>query len=134
MRISVSAWATTDDDVERSLAAMLRAAARLAPAAGVSPARPGHAGGSTRKENAMPESPTQQLADEHDYVLLVVGAMEAEAARIEKSGAVDVERVARWSTSRATSPTAPTTPRRRTSSSRCSRSGARRPAAPSACC
>jgi glutamate/tyrosine decarboxylase-like PLP-dependent enzyme len=27
MRISVSSWATTDDDVERSLAAMLRAAA-----------------------------------------------------------------------------------------------------------
>jgi threonine aldolase len=26
MRISVSSWATTDDDVERSLAAMLRAA------------------------------------------------------------------------------------------------------------
>jgi len=27
MRISVSSWATTDEDVERSLAAMLRAAA-----------------------------------------------------------------------------------------------------------
>ena len=27
MRISVSSWATTDDDVERSLSAMLRAAA-----------------------------------------------------------------------------------------------------------
>jgi hypothetical protein len=27
MRISVSSWATTDDDVERSLAAMLRVAA-----------------------------------------------------------------------------------------------------------
>ena len=41
----------------------------------------------------MPESPTRQLADEHEYVLLVVGAMEAEAARIEKTGTVDVERV-----------------------------------------
>jgi hypothetical protein len=29
MRISVSSWATTDDDVERSLAAMLRVAAEL---------------------------------------------------------------------------------------------------------
>jgi hypothetical protein len=28
MRISVSSWATTDEDVERSLAAMLRIAAR----------------------------------------------------------------------------------------------------------
>src|ERR1700747_2470023 len=28
MRISVSSWATTEDDVERSLAAMLRVAAR----------------------------------------------------------------------------------------------------------
>jgi hypothetical protein len=27
MRISISSWATTDDDVERSLRAMLRAAA-----------------------------------------------------------------------------------------------------------
>ena len=41
----------------------------------------------------MRESPTRQLADEHDYVLLVVGAMEAEAARIEETGTVDVERV-----------------------------------------
>ena len=41
----------------------------------------------------MPESPTRQLADEHEYVLLVVGAMEAEAARIEETGTVDVERV-----------------------------------------
>jgi glutamate/tyrosine decarboxylase-like PLP-dependent enzyme len=30
MRISVSSWATTDDDVERSLAAMLRAATSAA--------------------------------------------------------------------------------------------------------
>jgi hypothetical protein len=30
MRISVSSWATTDDDVERSLAAMLRVAAEQA--------------------------------------------------------------------------------------------------------
>ena len=41
----------------------------------------------------MPESPTRQLADEHEYVLLVVGAMDAEAARIEDSGTIDVERV-----------------------------------------
>jgi hemerythrin-like domain-containing protein len=41
----------------------------------------------------MSESPTRQLADEHDYVLLVVGAMEAEAERIEETGSVDVERV-----------------------------------------
>jgi hypothetical protein len=31
MRISVSSWATTDDDVERSLATMLRLAARHQP-------------------------------------------------------------------------------------------------------
>ena len=30
MRISVSGWSTTEDDVERSLAAMLRAAALIA--------------------------------------------------------------------------------------------------------
>jgi len=42
----------------------------------------------------MTESPTRQLADEHDYVLLVVGAMEDEAARIEETGTVDAERVA----------------------------------------
>jgi hemerythrin-like domain-containing protein len=41
----------------------------------------------------MRESPTRQLADEHDYVLLVVGAMEAEAALIEDTGTIDVERV-----------------------------------------
>ena len=33
------------------------------------------------------ESPTRQLAEEHEYVLLVVGAMEAEAASIERTGA-----------------------------------------------
>jgi glutamate/tyrosine decarboxylase-like PLP-dependent enzyme len=33
MRISVSSWATTEDDVERSLAAMLRCAAEVSPAA-----------------------------------------------------------------------------------------------------
>jgi hemerythrin-like domain-containing protein len=41
----------------------------------------------------MPESPTRQLAEDHEYVLLVVGAMEAEAARIEDTGTVDVERI-----------------------------------------
>jgi hemerythrin-like domain-containing protein len=42
----------------------------------------------------MPESPTRQLAEEHEYVLLVTGAMETEAARIEDTGTVDVERIA----------------------------------------
>ena len=42
----------------------------------------------------MTQSPTAQLADEHEYVLLVVGAMEAEATRIEETGTVDVDRVA----------------------------------------
>lgn len=42
----------------------------------------------------MPESPTRQLAEEHEYVLLVAGAMEAEAARIEDTGIVDADRVA----------------------------------------
>ena len=41
----------------------------------------------------MPDSPTRQLADEHEYVLLVVGAMEAEASHIERTGEVDVVRV-----------------------------------------
>jgi hemerythrin-like domain-containing protein len=36
----------------------------------------------------MADSPTRQLADEHEYVKLVVGAMEAEAAFIERSGRV----------------------------------------------
>ncbi len=35
MRISVSSWATTDDDVEKSIAAMLR----VAKAAGATPSR-----------------------------------------------------------------------------------------------
>jgi hemerythrin-like domain-containing protein len=42
----------------------------------------------------MHESPTRQLADEHEYVLLVAGAMEAEAARIEESGTIDAKRIA----------------------------------------
>jgi hemerythrin-like domain-containing protein len=42
----------------------------------------------------MPESPTRQLAQEHEYVLLVAGAMEAEAAGIEETGAVDGGRIA----------------------------------------
>lgn len=41
----------------------------------------------------MPDSPTRQLADEHEYVLLVVGAMEAEAARIEGTDEVDTVRI-----------------------------------------
>jgi hemerythrin-like domain-containing protein len=42
----------------------------------------------------MHESPVRQLADDHEYVLLVVGAMDAEADRIEETGEVDAERVA----------------------------------------
>ena len=41
----------------------------------------------------MADSPTRQLADEHEYVKLVVGAMEAEAAFIERTGSVRPERV-----------------------------------------
>ena len=42
----------------------------------------------------MDETPTRQLAEEHEYVMLVVGAMEAEAAYIERTGSVHAERVA----------------------------------------
>jgi hypothetical protein len=42
----------------------------------------------------MAETPTRQLAEEHEYVMLVVGAMEAEAASIERTGHVHVERLA----------------------------------------
>lgn len=42
----------------------------------------------------MAETPTRQLAEEHEYVMLVVGAMEAEAAYIERTGSVHTERVA----------------------------------------
>ncbi|HET6476767.1 MAG TPA: hemerythrin domain-containing protein [Thermoleophilia bacterium] len=41
----------------------------------------------------MSESPTRQLAAEHEYVKLVVGAMEAEAAFIERTGRIHEERV-----------------------------------------
>jgi hemerythrin-like domain-containing protein len=41
----------------------------------------------------MIDSPTRQLADEHEFVLLVVGAMEAEAAFIERTDRVHIERV-----------------------------------------
>jgi hemerythrin-like domain-containing protein len=41
----------------------------------------------------MADSPTRQLADEHEYVKLVVGAMEAEAAFIERTGRVRPERL-----------------------------------------
>jgi hemerythrin-like domain-containing protein len=40
------------------------------------------------------ETPTRQLAEEHEYVMLVVGAMEAEAAYIERTGNMHAERVA----------------------------------------
>lgn len=42
----------------------------------------------------MSENPTRQLADEHEYVRLVVGAMDEEVAFIERTGRVHVERVA----------------------------------------
>ncbi len=42
----------------------------------------------------MSESPTRQLAAEHEYVKLVVGAMDDEVAYIERTGRVPVERVA----------------------------------------
>lgn len=42
----------------------------------------------------MSETPTRQLAEEHEYVMLVVGAMETEAAYIERTGNVHIERVA----------------------------------------
>ena len=42
----------------------------------------------------MSESPTQQLADEHEYVKMVVGAMDREVAYIERTGRVHAERVA----------------------------------------
>jgi hemerythrin-like domain-containing protein len=42
----------------------------------------------------MDESPTLQLADDHEYVMLVVGAMNAEVAYIERTGRVHADRVA----------------------------------------
>jgi len=42
----------------------------------------------------MTESPSRQLADEHDYVQLVVGAMNTEVAYIERTGRVHADRVA----------------------------------------
>ena len=42
----------------------------------------------------MNESPTRQLAAEHEYVKLVVGAMGDEVAYIERTGRVHAERVA----------------------------------------
>ncbi|MFA4965905.1 MAG: hemerythrin domain-containing protein [Thermoleophilia bacterium] len=42
----------------------------------------------------MIESPTRQLADEHEYVKLVVGAMDAEVAYIGRTGRVHADRVA----------------------------------------
>jgi len=42
----------------------------------------------------MNESPTRQLAAEHEYVKLVVGAMDDEVAYIERTGRVHAERVA----------------------------------------
>ena len=43
----------------------------------------------------MAESPTQQLRDEHELVLMVVRAMEREAASIERTGRVHADRVAK---------------------------------------
>ena len=42
----------------------------------------------------MSKNPSRQLADEHEYVKLVVGAMDAEVAYIERSGRVHIDRVA----------------------------------------
>jgi hemerythrin-like domain-containing protein len=42
----------------------------------------------------MNENPTQQLAAEHEYVKLVVGAMDDEVAFIERTGRVHIPRVA----------------------------------------
>jgi hemerythrin-like domain-containing protein len=42
----------------------------------------------------MSESPTRQLAAEHEYVMLVVGAMDDEVAYIERTGNVHKVRVA----------------------------------------
>jgi hemerythrin-like domain-containing protein len=42
----------------------------------------------------MDEIPTRQLADDHEYVMLVVGAMNAEVAYIERTGRVHADRVA----------------------------------------
>ena len=42
----------------------------------------------------MSESPTRQLADEHEYVKMVVGAMDREVAYIERTGRVHAARVA----------------------------------------
>ncbi len=42
----------------------------------------------------MRETPTRQLAEEHEYVLLVAGAMANEADYIERTGDVHAERVA----------------------------------------
>ena len=42
----------------------------------------------------MNESPTRQLAAEHEYVKLVVGVMDDEVAYIERTGRVHVARVA----------------------------------------
>jgi len=42
----------------------------------------------------MNESPTRQLADEHEYVKMVVGAMDQEVAYIERTARVHAERVA----------------------------------------
>ncbi len=40
----------------------------------------------------MSESPTRQLADEHEYVKMVVGAMDREVAYIERTGRVHTDR------------------------------------------
>jgi hemerythrin-like domain-containing protein len=42
----------------------------------------------------MRKNPPRQLPDEHEYVKLVVGAMDAEVAYIERSGRVHTDRVA----------------------------------------
>ena len=43
----------------------------------------------------MSQSPTEELASEHEYVLVVVGAMEREAESIRSGGPVDRDAIAR---------------------------------------
>ena len=55
----------------------------------------------------MSENPTRQFAAEHEYVELVVEAMNDEVASIERTGRVHIERVA------ASAPSTPRCPTRR---------------------
>ena len=65
-------------------------------------------------------NPTAELAHEHEVVLLVVAAMEREAARIRAGGQIDSDTVEKMVRSRASSPTPATTTRRSRCCSPCS--------------